>query len=68
MDFVYDLLVNRINSDHKDSCINVDTLLFLAEVTKFVGQNYDTTKITTKTSGELIGRLIFKPTNNDIKN
>lgn len=67
MDFVIDLLVNRISSDRENQCMNVDILLFLAEVIKFVGQNYDTTKITTENSAELIGRLIFKPSNNDIK-
>jgi len=66
MDLVYDLLVNRISSDRKNPCMNVDTILFVAEVIKFVGQNYDTTKITTENSAELIGRLIFKPSNNDI--
>jgi hypothetical protein len=67
MHFVIDLLVNRISSDRESPCMNVDILLFLAEVIKFVGQNYDTTKITTENSAELIGRLIFKPSNNDIK-
>jgi hypothetical protein len=66
MDLVYDLLVNRISSDRKNPCMKVDTILFVAEAIKFVGQNYDTTKIDTESSAELIGRLIFKPSKREL--
>jgi hypothetical protein len=39
MEFVVDLLNNRINSKNENPCINIDTILFLAEVFRIVGQN-----------------------------
>lgn len=39
MEFVVDLLNNRINSKKENPCINIDTILFLAEVFRIVGQN-----------------------------
>jgi hypothetical protein len=59
MDFVVDLLVNRINVNNERYCVNVDTLLFLAEVFKIVGENFATTQITMEKTAELIARNIF---------
>ena len=67
MDFVCDLLENKINRYKKNPCVNTDTVLFLAEVFRLVGQNYQTTKITMETTAELIGRLIFKPRHVNLK-
>jgi len=67
IDFVCDLLVNKINKYNENPCVETDTVLFLAEVFRLVGQNYKTTKITMETTAELIGRLIFKPRQVNLK-
>jgi hypothetical protein len=65
MDFVIELLVKKIGLRNEDDerTVNVDTLLFLAEVFKIVGENSVSTGITMDADGigKLTSRNIFKP-------